>query len=131
MSLKDLLFVKALGGGGGGGSSDISIANVTVSWDASARGFAACFGALCLEEGDVEDTPAHTATEYTPPYVEGEPFEKTFKVAMYKGTAMIDVSPGAPSFDIATTGQAVFDSDLNYWIVSGDCTFTITEGGGK
>lgn len=127
MSLKDLLFVKALGGGGGGGSSDVSIANLTITWDAYAMNFAHVDGALCLESDEIQEgSPAATFIEYYPPYVE-ELTTKTLKVALYKGKALISFEPGnGDTFDVVTTGGISFSEDLNYWVLTGDATVTIT-----
>lgn len=111
MDLYDIAVARKLsGGGGGGGSSDFSTAEVTINGmppfiadvatltDDGLR--ASCFKGI----GD-----------------------GTITVVLYKGSTILEGNNDTPEFTVpAGETNISYDSDEDYWIITGDCTITIS-----
>lgn len=94
---------------GGGGSSDFSTAEVT---NAGLIPFV-CEVAIASEDNQSE------------PYVLFLP-NATQTVILYKGRAKLEFTSGTPE-GITTSGDIMYDADEGYYIITGNCTITITE----
>ena len=104
------------GGSGGGGSSDFSTAEVTIVNNGSVSrtlDIPSCF----------ESTESPLGLPFinyqTQPVASGE--SATFKVALYKGTAMLN-----SKLSFETSGNITHNDTYNIYLITGDCTITIS-----
>lgn len=100
--------------GGGGGGGDFSTAMVTLN---RAEGFVASMGLQCA---CVAPEPDATMSDV---YSEDESCE--FTAVLYKGKALAYQTNDAVALSI--TGDATYDSDLEMYVITGDCTFTFAD----
>lgn len=109
MDLFDLVIAKKLaGGGGGGGSSDFSTATVTVNG----------VGPFIAEAANIME-------DATRGLVFKSPLETSFIVILYKGVAILEVTE--TEFEIPPSETNIYyDADNGYYIITGDCTITIS-----
>ena len=106
MDLYDVAVARKLssGGGGGGGSSDFSTAEVTIS-----GAYSHCYGAWALSEYECSAYSLYSETG-------------TFPLILYKGKGVIELNARG---SISTSGAIELDED-NVYLVTGDCTITIS-----
>lgn len=111
--------------GGGGGDTDLSIANVKID-NQALGGSAEIYCALAFDANELgEGSPSMSYHVYDVL----SSAEKTFKVIMYKGKANLEIDSSAqisktPSGNIEPNGFGGF-------IVTGDGTITVNDGGGN
>ena len=121
-TVKDLLNDKVynIGSGGGGGGGDLTTATlkVVVPEGVSSDYIMGCFVMPAVPE-QTPDTSFYQST----PYTTGD---NVYQVILYKGGAVLVISQGVRSVsgDIASIGG---DS----YFMTGDCTVTLTSGGGN
>ena len=121
-------WVEQPASGGGGGSSDTSIANVTITWDAVSAQAASLTGPFCFEEGDLgEGIPAILWTEYDVSSLieEGQPLELPVKCALYKGKTAVSV--GYPEGATITTTGSITEMFEGIYMIGGDGTISIQD----
>lgn len=108
MDLFDIVTARKLSGGGGGGSSDFSTATVTVNG----------VGPFIAEVASITED-ATSGTVFKPP------LETSFIVILYKGVAILNGTE--TEFEIPPSETNIyFDVDNGYYIITGDCTITIS-----
>ena len=118
MDFFDILLSKTLsgGGGGGGGSSDLSTAEVTVSGTDYINSI---YGAwLTNVEG------LGTIMIYG---MGGEDITSPLTIAVADGGSVIEIDAMGSSINVSGNITSVGDDS---YLVTGDCTITISDGGG-
>lgn len=110
MSIFDMLLANAMGeSGGGGGSSDISTAQVTVTFE----------GEWCPLVASFVSVDSETSNTYI-----GDTFHSgdVAAVILYKGSAIVYCNNGY----ITSTSGAIQDIGDYFYRITGDCTIGIT-----
>ena len=110
--------IDAIGNGGGGGSSDLSIANVTVT---NNTGSGLVLNApLAFDANEAwDEAPACAYTSVTL-----ESGDNSLKVVMYKGKAFIDNTFGKATIVVTGGIELVYDDFM--FQITGDGTITIS-----
>lgn len=102
---------------GGGGSSDFSTANLTLI--NNSRESLSITIPTCFESTDAP-FGFPFITSFTNEVASNE--TATFKVALYKATALLTGMIG----NITTSGNVTYNEEYGIYIVTGDCTITIS-----
>lgn len=105
------------GGGGGGGDSDFTTATVTLQ---AADGFSSALQLQCACVASEEGFPDATTTSV---YSGDAPYE--FTAVLYKGKCL--ASQPDEFVTMTTTGDVTYDEELEIYIITGDCTFTLSD----
>ena len=95
----------------GGGGGDFTTATVTLN---RAEGFAAAMRLQCACVASEQGATTSSA------YSEDTSYE--FTAVLYKGKAL--AYPPDDYVALSITGDATYDSDLEIYVITGDCTFT-------
>lgn len=109
MDLFDVILAKKMtgGSGGGGGGGDFSTAEVTVNGDLSIYD---CILPYCADVGAGDML-------YCAPY----PFANdTYAIALYKGQCAVVIE------GVASVSGNITSMGNNYYLITGDCTITIS-----
>ena len=101
----------------GGGGGDLTTATVTLN---RAEGFLSSLNIQCAcitnDAGMLDST---NSTVYS------EESSVEFTAVLYKGKAI--AYPTSEGVALSITGDATYDSDLEVYIITGDCTFTFAD----
>lgn len=103
--------------GGGGGGGDFTTATVTMQ---AAEGFTAGLQLQCACVQSEEGSPYATMF-----FAYSEDSNYEFTAVLYKGKCL--AYPARDDVSVTTTGDATYDSDLELYIITGDCTFTFAD----